>query len=155
MRSIFILLFFCCSQLAPGSQLRIEAVTQPLYLHGSDSDPRISLQPVPCVTFFSDPEWRLPAISAPFIPPAVGPRPPHDINLASLYRISVSGNYEKDGKDFRVTIDASKAIQLDGYPFTIKQVIDAVVTCVKIMFPQGPEEDGVLEIAITRPGTAK
>lgn len=50
-----------------------------------------------------------------------------------------------------VTVDASKAIQPEGYPFTIEQVIDAVVTCVKIMYPPRPADEGALEIVITRP----
>ena len=39
-----------------------------------------------------------------------------------------------NGKDVLVTIDASKAAQPEGYPFSIEQVIDAVATCVKIMY---------------------
>jgi len=149
MKSIFILLL-TCAQFASGSLLRIETVTQPLYLHGSDSDPRISFQAVPYVTFASDPEWRFPAISSPFIPPSESSSPSHDVNLASLYRIAIHGTYKKNDKDFLVTVDASKAIQPEGYPFTVDQVIDAAVTCVKIMYPHRPSEEGVLEIVISR-----
>lgn len=151
MKSIFIILL-SCAQFTSGSQLRIETVTQPLYLHGSESDSLISFQAVPYVTFASDPEWRFPAISSPFIPPSDSSSPSHDVNLASLYRIAIHGTYKKNDKDFLVTVDASKAIQPEGYPFTVDQVIDAVVTCVKIMYPHRPSDEGVLEIVISRGG---
>ena len=77
----------------------------------------------------------------------------HDVNLVSFYRIAAHGTYKKNDKDFLVTVDASKAIQPEGYPFTVDQVIDAVVTCVKIMYPHRPsDEKGVLEIVISRAG---
>ncbi len=41
---------------------------------------------------------------------------------------------------FVVTIDASKAKVPEGYPFTIAQVIDAVETCAKLMYPASPEK---------------
>jgi hypothetical protein len=137
-----------------GSILRLETVTQPLYLHGSETDSRISLQAVPFVTYAADPEWRFAAICAPFIP-AGSWRQPHDVNLASLYRIKVDGTYKKDTQDILVTVDASKATQPDGYPFTVEQVIEAVVTCVKIMYPQRPPDEGALEITVTRPAAVK
>jgi hypothetical protein len=151
----FILIHIICwlsvAQIASATLLRIESVTQPLYLHGADSDPRISFQAVPCVTFASDPEWRFGAISAPFIPSTAGTWRPHDINLISLYRIIVDGTYKEDGKDILVTVDASKATRPENYPFTIEQVIDAAITCVKIMYPTRPADDGVLDISIIRP----
>lgn len=133
-----------------GSSLRITEVTQPLYLHGSDTDPEISFQRVPFVTFHSDPEWRFAAISTPFIPPTDATWPPSDVNIASQYRIKVSGSYEDD-EDFVVTIDASNAILPEGYPFTIAQAIDAVTTCVKIMYPHRSSDDGSLRITILPP----
>ena len=69
----------------------------------------------------------------PFIPPTGGSWRAHDINLASIYHIVVDGTSD-NGKDVLVTIDASKAAQPEGYPFSIEQVIDAVATCVKIMY---------------------
>src|SRR5215475_15084549 len=82
-----------------GSQLGLGTVTQPLYLHGSESDSRISLEPVTYVTSESDPEWRFSAICVPFVPPSRGSWRAHDVNLASLYRIKVEGTYGEDGKD--------------------------------------------------------
>jgi hypothetical protein len=141
-------LFVVAAPLLFGSELRLTTVTQPLYLHGSETNSRISLEPVPYVTFESDPEWRFAAICVPFVPPTGGSWRAHDINLASLYRIKVDGTYDKDGKDMLVNVDASKATQPEGYPFTVEQVIEAVVTCVKIMYPQRPSDEGALKISI-------
>ena len=44
-------------------------------------------------------------------------------------------------------VDASVAKVPEGYPFTIEQVTDAVVTCVKSMCPIRPESD--LKITLT------
>ena len=151
MRTIIILLLLGWTHLAFATQLRIETVMQPLYLHGSDSNPRIEFQKVPYVTFASDPEWRFPAISTPFIPPGDKTVPREDVNLASLYKITVEGTYKDGDKDLLVKVDASKAVRPEGFPFTVEQVIDAVTTCVKTMYPAGPPEDGVLEIMIKRP----
>ena len=151
MKTLLTLLLIAFTHMASGSELRLTAVTQPLYLHGSESDPRISFESVPYITFGADPEWRFGAISVPFVPPAGGSAKSQDVNLTSLYHILVDGTYKKDSQDMLVTIDASKAIQPEGYPFTIEQVIDAVTTCVKIMYPPRPPDEGVLEIAVTRP----
>ena len=142
------ILFVVVPPLLFGSELGLTTVTQPLYLHGSESDSRISLEPVPYVTSESDPEWRFSAICVPFVPPSRGSWRAHDINLASLYRIKVEGTYGEDGKDVVVNVDASKATQPEGYPFTVEQVVDAVVTCVKIMYPQRPADEGALKISI-------
>ena len=80
---------------------------------------------------------------------------PHDVNLASLYHIRVNGTYKEDGKDILVTVDASKATRPDGYPFTVEQLIEAVVTCVKIMYPQRPPDEGAFDISVTRPAATK
>jgi hypothetical protein len=142
------ILFVVVAPLLFGSELGLTTVTQPLYLHGSESDPRISLEPVPYVTSESDPEWRFSAICVPFVPPTRGSWRAHDINLASIYRITVEGTYGEDGEDVLVSVNASKATQPEGYPFTVEQVIDAVVTCVKIMYPQRPSDEGALKISI-------
>ena len=68
------ILFVIVAPLLFGSQLGLTTVTQPLYLHGSESEPRISLEPVPYVTSESDPEWRFSAICVPFVPPSRGNR---------------------------------------------------------------------------------
>ncbi|MGJ8644891.1 MAG: hypothetical protein ACSHX9_15905 [Luteolibacter sp.] len=138
-----------------ASILSLRSVKQPLYLHGGDEDPEIRITDVPIVFHYADPEWRFPAISQPFIPAADGSwKTPHDVNLASLYLIKVEGGYKKNSRDFIVTIDASSAEVPNGYPFTIAQVIDSVETCVKLMYPARPEDEGKLEIEIISPEKA-
>lgn len=151
MKSIFFALLLSIVQAASGSLLRLDSVSLPLYLLGSETDPRISIESVPFATFHADPEWRFSAISKPFVPPTDRSWRPHDVNLASLYGLAVGGNSKENSKDFSVTIDASKAVRPEGYPFTVEQVIDAVVTCVKLMYPPRPSDEGILEIVITRP----
>jgi len=125
----------------PASQLALTTVTQPLYLHGSDTDPLIAFVEVPFATSNADPEWRFPAISTAFTPATDGSwKEAHDVNLASVYGIKVSGSYNEDNTVMQVTIDATEAKQPEGYPFTIAQVIDAVTTCVKTMVPIRTEE---------------
>ena len=114
-------------------------------------DPTITITSVPYVTFHSDPEWRFSAISAPFIPPTSGPRAASNVNVVSAFGIIISGDYKEDRKDFLVTIDATKAIQPENHRFNIDQVIDAATTCVKMMYPQRPVEEGSLEIMVKRP----
>ncbi len=102
--------------------------------------------------YYADPEWRFTAISKPFIPPADGSwQKPHDVNLASLYGIKVQGDSPPDSQDLHVTIDATKAKVPEGYPFTLAQVIDSVTTCVKLMYPPKPEDDGKLVIKVLEP----
>lgn len=150
-KSILIALLLSLVSIAWSSQLGLATVSLPLYLHGSDEDPRISIREVPFATFGADPEWRFPAISTPFMPPTGNGVKTCDVNLTSLYGITVEGNYKDNGMDMVVTINASKAIQPEGYPFTVEQVIDAVSTCVKLMYPPRPADEGKFEIVITRP----
>lgn len=143
----FLILWLGLAISLQASQLALTSITQPLYLHGSDTDPVISLVEVPFASSNADPEWRFPAISTPFIPPTDGSwKPAHDVNLASIYGVKVSGNFNDDNTAMLVTIDATKAKQPEGYPFTIAQVIDAVTTCVKTVYPINPESPLVIEV---------
>lgn len=47
-----------------------------------------------------------------------------------------------------ITIDASSAKKPEGYPFTIEQVTDAVMTCVKLMPPIVPENERKMIIKV-------
>ncbi|MEZ0386188.1 MAG: hypothetical protein ACAI34_03910 [Verrucomicrobium sp.] len=133
---------------ASSTTLGLASVKQAVYLHGSDSDPVIDIVDVPFVTSYSDPEWRFNAICQPFIPAADKSwKEPQDINLASLYKITVSGTYA-EGADVEVVIDASKAVVPEGYPFTLDQVLDAVSTCVKLMYPARPADEGKFTIKV-------
>jgi hypothetical protein len=67
----------------------------------------------------------------------------------------VDGTYADNDKDVLVTIDASKAAQPEGYPFSVEQVIDAVATCVKIRYPERALDEGALKISVRRGKSTK
>lgn len=139
---------------AAATLMRIGSVKQPTYFHDSDEDAVIRIVDVPFVTSKSDPEWRFSAICKPFIPATDGSwRQPRDVNLASLYGITVLGGQMPSSSDVEVVVDASKAKVPEGYPFTIAQVTDAVVTCLKLMYPTRPEKDGKFIIRVNAPTT--
>ncbi|MGJ8633266.1 MAG: hypothetical protein ACSHX7_05040 [Luteolibacter sp.] len=148
----FLILAITLLQPLFATGLSLRTVKQPLFLVEADQSTVIKITDVPFITYYSDPEWRFSAISQPFIPSKDSSwETPHDINLTSLYGISVLGTYKDDSNDFLVTIDASKAKAPEAYPFTIEQVIDSVQTCVKLMYPTVPKEEGVLIIKIINP----
>lgn len=139
-----------------ASQLGLATVKQATYLHGSDTDPVIRIIDVPFVTRYADPEWRFTAICKPFIPPTDGSwHKPQDVNLASLYGIKVEGVSVANSQDVNVTIDVTQAKVPEGYPFTLAQVIDSVTTCVKLMYPPKPEDEGKLTIKVLEVTTEK
>ena len=150
---LLIALFCCITHLAIGSILRIQAVVVPLYLHGSESDVEMSLESVQFVTALADPEVRYMAIATPYIPPVTGDSKPGDINMVSKYHITLEAAYAEDNKTMVVTIDATKAVRPEGYPFSIEEVIDAASTCVKLATPVRPAEDGALKINVKRAKT--
>ncbi len=135
-----------------ASELRLATVKQPVYLAETGFDPSISIVDVPFVTRNSDPGWRFNAICEPLIPATDGSwRKPADVNLTSIYGITVAGTYTTPGKsDIEVVIDCSAAKRPEGYPFTLEQVLDTVVTCVRLMYPPVPENEGKFEIRIIR-----
>ena len=135
-----------------ASQLSLRSVKQPLYLHGGDESPGISITSVPFVSHYADPEWRFSAISMPFIPGKDSSwKTPQDVNLVSLYGIKVVGTYGENNRDMEVKIDASEAKVPEGYPFTLEQVTDAAETCVKLMYPARPRDEGKLLITVIPP----
>ncbi len=135
---------------AHASLLGLFSVKQPLYLHGSDADPEVTFYDVPVASSGSLPESTFAAISLPFVPLSDGSwSEPADVNLASLYgvRVSAVDDSSNEQQHWTIMVDASVAKVPEGYPFTIEQVTDAVVTCVKSMCPIRPESD--LKITLT------
>jgi hypothetical protein len=149
-RWLLLALLCCITPLALASILRIQAVVLPLYLHGAETDTEISFESVQFVTAHSDPEVRYSAIETPYIPPVIGDSKPGDINMVSKYRIAIEAAYAEDNKTMVVTIDATKAVRPEGFPFTIDEIIDAATTCVKLATPPRPAEDGSLKINVKR-----
>lgn len=121
-----------------GTQLSLRSTVLPIYLHGAATDEKIEQVTVPFVSFHADPEWRLAALSTPFIPPTDSSWEPRDVNLTSLYGIKVVGGQIADSADVRVVVDVSAAKVPDDYPFSVQEVTDAVVHCVKLVFPTIP-----------------
>ena len=153
---IRIALFTLLSTLANATQLGMVIVKQPLYLHGSDSDVQIRIVDVPVAYSTSYPESYFAAIYLPFIPATNGSwKHPTDVNMASVYGIKVSASEGSTGSvaEWKIIIDASTSKQPDGYPFTIEQVIDATMTCIKVMCPPKPESEHKITIEVIRPKT--
>jgi hypothetical protein len=150
LRRIFLIISALALQLSAG-QFRLTGVMQPLYTH-SDIDPEIRITQVPFAAGGADPEWRFSGISKPFIPPTDNSSwKPEDVNLTSRYGIKVSGTRLRNSSDVHVIIDASKAKVPETYPFSIAQVIDAVTTCVKLMYPTEPGSHSKLRIEVLQP----
>lgn len=147
----FLLAFTFLVLPAHATSLGLLMVKMPIYLHGSDSDTQIQILDVPVMNASNSNEALYRAICHSFIPPNTSSRSTApDINIASQYGIGVS--YEdvqvKDVFHVSITIDASTAERPEGYPFTIEQVADAVVTCVKMMTPIVPEDERKVTIKV-------
>ena len=150
MKTVITIIFMLTSP-AFTTVLQLSSVKQVVYLHGSDTDVKMTIIDVPFATAYAAPEWFFSAISKPFVPATDGSwRNPSDVNLASLYGIVVEGTYKENSKDVEVRIDVTKAKVPDGYPFTIKQVTEQVKKCVKLMYPYDPKVDSKLEIKVIK-----
>jgi hypothetical protein len=126
-------------------------VKMPIYLHGSDADTQIQILEVPVMNASDSNEAIYGAICHSFIPPNTSSRSTApDINIASQYGMAVSFEDDQVKGIFHVTItiDASSAKKPEGYPFTIEQVTDAVMTCVKLMTPIVPENERKMIIKV-------
>ena len=125
---------------ARATALALVTVKQPAYMH-TDGDAKIKFVDVQAAIVFGLPEGIFSAIGWAHRPATGGLTAKYaqqDINLASLYNITVRADGETQGQ-LTVTIDASKAKVPETYPFTIDQVVDAVSVCVKLMHPAQPE----------------
>ncbi len=155
MKSVLVIMLSLLALTFPSAlatTVGLRSVWQPLYLPDSDDEsPNLVITKVPFVSYYSSPEWMFSAICKPFIPPTDVPEKSYgDINIASIYGIKASGTYiPNSGYDVRVIIDASKAKKPKGYyPYTITEVVDSVVACVKLMYPAGTKSNGALTITI-------
>jgi hypothetical protein len=150
----FAVLLLLLATITSATQLALVVVKQPLYLHGSDTDSAIQLVDVPVAYATSHPESYFAAIHLPFVPATNGSwREPADINMASVYGLRVSCVEMRGSpvREWRITVDATAAKRPEGYPFTVDQVIDATVTCIKVMAPPVPESERKVILEILRP----
>lgn len=145
----------CCPSRSEATSLGMLTVKMPLYLHGSDGDPMIEIADVPFVSAYAAPEATYAAITKPFTPPTDGSwKDKEDVNIASVYGIKVEATEDGEGDVLHliITVDASEAKVPEGYPFTIQQVTDAVVTCVRLMTPIRPADEQKVTVKVLEPG---
>ncbi|MFO1484375.1 MAG: hypothetical protein U1F71_13535 [Verrucomicrobiaceae bacterium] len=148
---MLLLVLTCVTLYAQATTLGLMTVKMPVYLHGSDGDSMIDIIDVPVINAFALPESLYTSITHSFVPTSVSEGvKPENVNVAAEYGIKASME-EKDDKDIPhwiITVDASAAKRPEGYPFTVEQVTDAVVTCVKMMTPVVPEDERKLTIKV-------
>lgn len=143
--------FTCVALSVHATTLGLETVKMPVYLHGSDGDSMIKLIDVPIMNASALPESRYSSITHAFVPTSVSKWvKPTNINIAHEYGITASMEEKEEGDlpHWVITVDASTAKRPEGYPFTIEQVTDAVVTCVKLMTPTVPEDERKVTIKV-------
>jgi hypothetical protein len=141
-----------------ATSLGMFTVKMPLYLHGSDGDPLIEIADVPFVSAYAAPEATYAAITEPFTPPTDGSwKDKEDVNIASVYGIKVEATDagEGDVSHLVITVDATAAKAPEGYPFTVQQVSDAVVTCVRLMVPFRPADEQKVTVKVLEPAAKK
>lgn len=158
MKYFLLLLGLGTASLASASQLGLGLIKQPLYLHGSDGDVEIRIVDVPVASSGPLPEGVFPCIALPFVPPGDSTaKDPGNVNMASAYGLRVNASEDSNGDIlvWRITVDATTAKRPEGYPFTIEQVIDATVTCIKMMCPPKDEAEHKVIVSVLRPKAKK
>jgi hypothetical protein len=151
---IILFVLACVVLSAQATTLGLMTVKMPVYLHGSDGDSLIEIIDVPVMNAGAVPESIYGAITHSFVPTSVSEWvKPENVNVAFEYgiRASMEEKGEADIPNWIITVDASAAKRPDGYPFTIEQVTDAVVTCVKLMTPTVPEDERKVTIKVLPP----
>lgn len=138
-----------------ATSLSLLTVRMPLYLHGADSDARITIVEVPVMNASSTNMAAFSAICHPFHPPSVSSWvKPRNVNIASEYGLEVSldDSQKVNGVwHWIITVDAAAARVPEGYPFTVEQVIDSVITCVRLTTPEVPPSERLVTIEVKRP----
>lgn len=150
MKTILVALAFVVLT-AQATTLGLMTVKMPVYLHGSDSDVQIDIIDVPVMNASAVPESIYPAITHSFTPASISEGvKPENVNVAAEYGIHASMEEKEEGElsHWIITVDASTAKRPEGYPFTIEQVTDAVVTCVKLMTPTVPDDERKVTIKV-------
>ncbi|MBB5035654.1 hypothetical protein [Prosthecobacter vanneervenii] len=76
-------------------------------------------------------------ICSEYIPPSAAKwAKPGNVNIAVTFGIVISATIDSANQKLTLTIDASAAHKPEGSPYSIKQVVDAVEKCVRLMEPQ-------------------
>ena len=111
-----------------ASQPRLTTITLPLwYLGSAASEEPIVISEVPKIYSGTDADAWVALFSSPVYPDGGKT----DINLISIYKINVSAVAGKDDEISRFSVDTSKAVKPDGYPFEIDVIASQVARCIR------------------------
>jgi hypothetical protein len=127
-----------------ATSLGLLTVKMPVFLPHSEMDQIIEIMDIPVTNASDTNEAKYGGICHEFVPPNLSSWvKPTNINVAYAYGICITTAeaQEKDIYHRIITIDASAAKRPEGYPFSIEQVTDSVMTCVKLMTPATPESE--------------
>ena len=132
MKTILLLVTMLLSIVAQGTQPRLMSVTLPLwYLGAAESDQKILISEVPRVCGGTDAEAWLSLFSRPFQPDGSQV----DVNLIAIYKIGISAKQDQDGRLTKIIIDPSNSVNPAKYPFSVEDVTEQVVLCMRREFP--------------------
>jgi hypothetical protein len=132
---------------AHASELRLTFLHLPVYFL-SDTDPELTKLSVPFVTSYASPEALLGAMNLPYRPHHDASwRTQEDINLISVYGFQLEYAPISGSKDYRLTIDTSKAKAPDGYPFSVQDVLEKIKLCAPLNYNADKDSKLLIEVA--------
>ncbi len=132
---IFLLALFLFITPVFGTQLGMRFVYIPIYIEDNARDV-VNPHKISFVSHRAAEETELLWMGRPHIPHHdSGWMKPADINLISLYTISIDTERVANSKNRLFVIDISKAVKPDGIPFTLQQVVELVKESVRLTFP--------------------
>jgi hypothetical protein len=123
-----------------GTDTKWTTLHYPTHVLFVDEGPSVGMTVVPYVTSSSSStcDGRIRLLNSPYVPLHDNWNAPADANLITLYGFNLSGVYDvkSDPKNPKliITIDLTKALRPEGYPFTVDEVAEKVKECVKLNF---------------------
>ena len=122
-----------------GTGTRWTTVNLPTHVLYVDEGPSGGITKVPCITSASATfERTISLMNAPYVPHHVTWNVPGDVNLITLYGLSVSGVYDLKGDpkapQLIITIDLTKSVHPKGYSFSVDEVVEKVKACIELNF---------------------
>ena len=139
MRALSILLLLLSCAVVSASALRLTSVYLPVYFH-ADTDVEILVTKVPFATSQAAPEARLSMLTSEYVPHHDSSwKKREDVNLITLYGLQITFSAADKSKGYKMVIDSSQAKVPEGYPFTVKQVVEAAKTCALKTYGEFPD----------------
>lgn len=118
-----------------GTQLGMRFVYIPIYIKHNAVD-FANPHKVSFVSHSSYIDSELSWMRRPHIPHHdSGWKKPTDVNLISLYAISIDIESIANSKNKLFVIDISKAVEPDGIPFSLQQIVDLIKESARLNFP--------------------